>query len=714
MPSREQLETALRNADAAGDVDAATKLANALKIVDKKTGLEMTPEEAQDFGRQAQSTVSYPKEETALGAMLTGAKRGLETVGEGFLQRGAEVASFLGFDTDQFQKDLKLAGDIQQQKQKSTKEDRPISSFVGEVAGSIAAFPVAPAKIPQAMAAGAGFGVLQPTDGGAGDVAQNVAQNAALGGLGAWAAPYIQKGFNKSQAMFSGLYKKATGIDPRPEMFLPDGSLSQNGKSAMEKIGVSEEDFARLYTQLDDNLDPVAAMRTERAGEQGIDLTTAQATKDFAKQEAEQTLRASATREGTAARAIEQTQQESMKSAQEGFERGFGELADKEVRGGVVQEGLKEIQKEGGAVVSKLYDKAKETAGEAIPIDNKKLLDFIDDEVMSRPVDPSVIKSVETLMAKFGLIGGEVSQKGRFHQVTDDVGQTLTFKGEQTPLSLANANDFRKGLNRIYSGDQSGAVSQIIKQLDSQVDDIVSELPGGSARTGAFREATAAARKQREIFKAKDIIETITTFKPGTKTSKIEPDRVIDSLLKGPNVLGNMRSVKSASKSKPAIWKSVQAQGAADLFSKSINPATGDISGQRLATAVKQFGGGSTKEGEKRLKVLFGKDYGKFDSLVKSIGDATIPVKGTTNPSGTAYKLLNFMTRMGSLGAGSLDMIAPLANRVKDSVRSKNVLKSIQKAQPEKVKQAVKANDAMIDAYIQLGLTGSMKESANK
>ena len=175
-----------------------------------------------------------------------------------------------------------------------------------------------------------------------------------------------------------------------------------------------------------------------------------------------------------------------------------------------------------------------------------------------------------------------------------------------------------------------------------------------------------------------------------------------------------MRSVKSASKSKPVIWRSVQAQGAADLFSKSINPATGDISGQRLVTAIKQFGGGSTKEGEKRLRVLFGAHYKEFDNLVKSIGDATIPVKGTTNPSGTAYKLMNFMTRVGSFGTGSLDMAIPFVNKVKDAAKSKSILKSIQRAKPEKVKQAVKANDAMIDAYIQLGINGLTREAANK
>jgi hypothetical protein len=682
-------------------------------LVDKKTGFKMTPEDTKDFGRQAQSTVSYPKEDTALGAVLMGARRGVETVGEGFLQRGAELASFLGFDTDQFQKDLKLAGDIQEQKQKTTKEDRPISSFVGEVAGSIAAFPVAPAKIPQAMAAGAGFGLLQPTDGGGSDIAVNVAQNAALGGVGAYAAPYIQKGFNKSQALFSGLYKKATGADPRPEMFLPSGSLSDEGKVAMDKVGVSEEDFARLYSQLDENLDPVAAMRVERAGEQGIDLTTAQATKDFAQQEAEQTLRSVEGREGSAARSVADTQQEGIKSAQETFERSLGPVADREIRGETVQKGLREIQKEGRKEVSKLYDVAKETVGESIPIDNARLLDFIDDEVMSKPVEDSVTKSIESLMGKFGLIGGDVTQKGRFNQVIDDIGQTVTFKGEQTPLSLANANDFRKGLNRIYDGDQSGAVGNIVKQLDSQVDEIVSGLPDGSARTGAFREATAAARDQRKIFKAKDVIQKITDMKPGTKTNQLEPDRIIDSLLKGENVLSNMRKVKSASNSKPSIWKSVKAQGAADLFSKSIGPG-GDISGARLVSSIKQFGGGSTKEGEKRLKVLFGENYKEFDNLVKAIGDATIPVKGTTNPSGTAYKLINFMKRMGNFGTGALDMAIPFVNKVKDTANSQSVLKSIQKAKPEKVKQAVKANDAMIDAYIQLGLNGLAREASNK
>lgn len=673
-----------------------------------------TPERMSQFATKALETTQFPSESNELGAFLSGARRGMETIGEGILQRGAEVGEFLGIDTGKFQKELAQTGRIREQQEKATSEEFPISSTTGEIAGTIAGFPLAPAKIPQAVAAGAAFGAVQPSESGK-ETALNIAQDAAFGGLGSWAAPYIQKGFNKAQAMFSGLYKKATGIDPRPEMFDVNGSLNDRGKAALDEIGIDEDEFSRLYENLDQNLDPIAATRVERAGEQGIPLTTAQSTKDFAQQEAEQTLRSSVSREGEAARQIEKQQQESISGAQEGLERSFGEVADKEARGGTVQQALRDMQKEGRKSVTELYKQASEVKGTGTQLDNDSLLDVIDENIIDRNVANETIDTVESALAKFGLLDGEVSQAGRFNQVVGTDGKAVRFKGDQTPLTLDNAEELRQKLNQAKSGDQSGAVTQMINKLDSLVDNAVSGLADGSKKSEAFTTARKAAREQKEIFSQKDIVQNIVDMRKGTADNVIQPDRVIDSILKGKNALSNIRKVRSTLMTNPTnktvdAWKSIQAQGVADIFGQSMNPATGDISGQRLSSAIKKFGGGSVKEGEKRLKVLLGDRYTEFDSLVKSIGDATIPVKGTTNPSGTAYKILNFMTRVGSVGQFGADAVLSLGGKVKDAAKSKRVLKQIQKASPERVQQAVRANDAMIDAYIRLGMTGTLRQ----
>lgn len=673
-----------------------------------------SPESASAHARKALETLQYQPEPNMLSAFLSGAQRGMENIGQGILQRGAEVAEFFGGDTKEFQRDLAQTGRIQRQKIKSTQEEYPITTGVGEIAGTVAGFPFAPARIPQAVATGAAFGAIQPSE-SAKETITNIVQDAALGGVSSWAAPYIQAGFNKGQAMFSGLYKKATGADPRPEMFNSSGNLTDKGKQALGEIGITEDEFARLYQNLDQNLDPIAATRIARAEEQGIPLSTAQATKDFAQQEAEQTLRSGIGREAEAARQFEKSQQESIGAAQEGFERIFGEVADREARGANVQQVLTDLQKEGRKNVSDLYDEASKLQGTGAQLDNNAFLDVVDENIIDRPISDDTLNTVESALAKFGLLEGEVQKSGRFNQVMTSDGKAVKFKGDQTPLNLDNAEQLRQKLNQAKQGDQSGAVSQMINSLDSLVDDAVKALPEGSQKTDAFLAARQAAREQKQIFNQKDVVQKLVDYKKGTTELQIQPDRVIDSIIKGQNSLANIRKVKSTLMKNPTnktvdAWKSIQAQGVADIFGQSINPATGDISGQRLSSSIKRFGGGSTKEGEKRLKVLLGDKYAQFDNLVKAIGDATIPVKGTTNPSGTAYKMLNFMTRIGSVGQFGADAVVSIGNKAKDAAKARGVLKRIEKASPEKVKQAVKANDEMIDAYIRLGMTGTLRD----
>ncbi|CAM0102296.1 hypothetical protein PODOV084v1_p0046 [Vibrio phage 340E47.2] len=655
------------------------------------------------------ATVQYPSEEGIVDSFLAGANQQMVEFGTGLTNRALDVYEFFGGETGDLRERLEVSADIEAQKIKGTQEENPIATGAGQVAGAIASFPVAPAGKLAATGAGAAYGFLQRSD-STEETVKNVVADAALGGLGAAAAPYIQKGFNKGQALFSSLYKRFTGADPRPNMFTPDGQVSEVGRKTMEDLGIGEEEFARIYQTVDEKLNPIQATRQARAAEQGIPLTQGQVTKDFATQEAEETLKASVAKEGTAARQFEEGQQTAIQQAQEGFERQLGPDLTREQRGEVVQQALRGEQKAGRENVRELYDQAAKTSGLGVEIEKTPLLDTIDDLIDTRPIEEKNVKLLEKAMAKFGLIEGEVKQAGRFNQVIDSDGAAIKFRGEQTPLNLNNAEEFRQRLNQILPDDQSGAVSQVIKQLDTMVDDSINKL-SGQGKAEAFQTARTAAREQKQIFAQKDIIQNIVDYKKGTRTDTLAPDRVIDSVLKGANVKANLKRVKSvlttsANKKTNDAWKAVQAQGAADLFSQSIDPVKGGISGARLKTAIKRFGGGSEKEGRERLKILLGDKYGEFDNLVEAIGDATIPVKGVSNPSGTAYKALNFMIRAGNVGEG----VAILGARAKAAAKSRSVLRQIEKAEPEKVKQAVKANDDLIDAFVRLGVTGSLRE----
>lgn len=707
----EQTQTKTRAKDtrkAGGDLfDEVESISSGEPAKQEKT----MPKVSREQLLRMQASMDYPAEDTTLGALGAGFTRGMESVGEGIVQRGLDVYEFFGGDASQTRKDIDISRKIQAAKFKPTQEESPVAATVGEIGGTIAAFPVPASTIPKAMAVGGAFGATQYLEEGEGmgTFAKNVAVDASLGGLGQAAAPYIQKGFNKGQALFSGIYKKATGVDPRPVMFLPDGGLSIEGTKALDELGMTQDEFARIYSSLDDSLNPVQAARQARAKEAGIDLTQAQVTKDFAQQEAEQTLKAGIGRESEAARQLAEAQQQQMKGAADKFTESFGDVSQGRAETGrIAQEGVIDIETAGRKKVSDLYTAAKETEGPIVIIEREGILDAIDDSVINRPIDDKVLNTLESLMAKYGLVDGEVVKSGRFNHVLTSDGAKVKFKGEVQPLSLNNQEEFRQGLNRLYPSDESGAIKQIIKQLDDSVDATVSSLPTGSAKTTALKAARDEARNQKKIFSQKDIVQNLVDYKKGTSSLKISPDNVMDNIYLGKEGLGNLKKIRSTLLSKPtekskAAWKSIQAQGVADLFANAINPVNGDISGARLKSAIKRLGNGKIDQGERKLKLLLGEKHKEFKFLVDAIGDATIPLKGTTNTSGTAYKMLNFMTRIGSVGTLGIDAVLPLANKAKDSFKSKGVLRNIENAAPEKVKQAVKANDALIDAMISLG-----------
>lgn len=681
-----------------------------------------------DFARRAQMTVDYGADDSMLGAIGSGFKRGLEKFGEGLYQRHLDIAEFFGADKEKERSDLEVSRRIQQQKYKPTQEEYPISSTVGEIGGSIAALPLPVGRIKSlekspnlalsligkfapSAAAGGAYGATNYLESGEGvyDFAANIATDAGLGVVGELAAPFIQRGFNKGQALFSGLYKKATGADPRPEMFTETG-LTELGKQTIKDLGITSEQFEDIYRSADKNLNVEQVVRQQRADELGIPLSKGQITRDFETAEAENVLKTGIGKQSEYARGLADIQQEKIRDAMEGFQGRFGE-ADRVATGESVQSALRGQQSEMKSNIRSLYDQASKTEGEMIPLNNDLIVDTAYQAINDLPVDDKVAKTLETVFAKFGLIGSEPTKKGRFSSVVDEQDKTITFLGEQTPLNLSNTEELRQALNQIRPSDNTGAVGKVINQLDEMVEEAIETGGVGAERQQAFEAARSAAREEKKIFNQKDIINNLVGYKKGTTTDAINPATVASKITQGKEGLVNLKKVKDTLMKNPNnrsldAWKSIKAQSIGDLFSRSINPANGDISGQRLESAIKAFGGGNIGDGERKLRMLLGDEYKDFNNLRRAIGDATIPLKGTTNYSGTGARIINFLTRIGNVGNfGIGDLVLTMAEKTKGAAQARRTLRNMESSSPEKVKQAVKDNDEFIDSVIALGLS---------
>ena len=178
-----------------------------------------------------------------------------------------------------------------------------------------------------------------------------------------------------------------------------------------------------------------------------------------------------------------------------------------------------------------------------MPLNNNSIVEIADDIIVNRPITPEVEKSINTALAKFGLIGDSVEQSTRNKFKVMDGDQAITITGEVTPLTLNNAEDFRKALNKAVGADQTGSAKAVVSELDKQIATVVDEgLETG--RTAAFKTAREAAKEQFETFSAKDLIQKLTSFKRGTSTPDLDPASVIKSITKGDKAVKNKRKIK--------------------------------------------------------------------------------------------------------------------------------------------------------------------------
>lgn len=447
-----------------------------------------------------------------------------------------------------------------------------------------------------------------------------------------------------------------------------------------------------------------AAARLAAAQAEGIPLTRGQAEQSFAVQDAEQTLLAQASAEGERARQWRaEVQQPAIQAATERFQTAFGDPSlNRTQRGEVVQEAIRELRDLGKAGVNALYRTAERLGGEGLGLNVEPIKRAAREAIIEADVPDQVKNVIRQEMARYGLIGQveRMAEDGLTTVKLDD-GRKVQFYGEPRQLTVASAEEFRKAISAQYMADGPRKLSQQVKAaIDDAVEEAIERAARGEGMEGdvaaAYRQAREAHIQQRQTFNAKDVIQQLADFKKGTQTSAVQPERVAQMVFgQGPESLSNLKKVKLVLLSKPtlkskAAWQALQAQALADIFGQAVSP-NGAVSGLRLNSAIRKFG-------PEKLKVLLGEDhYNRLMQLQRVIGDATIPIAGTTNPSGSGYKLMRFFGPMVTSwvpGLGRVsEIVGALTKQAREVKQAQETLKDITEYTAEKAMRVQEADE---------------------
>lgn len=463
------------------------------------------------------------------------------------------------------------------------------------------------------------------------------------------------------------------------------------------------------------------------AKDEGIQLTRGQAEQDFSVQNDENSMRAVATKEGEKARQFFNTQQEQIRGAVERFKQSFGKDAGSAAdRGAIVKQAVSDLRDHGAEGVRELYRQAESLGGDGLKLDTKVIHDAATDVLIDEAVPEGVKRAVSQELARYGIIGkAQPTNEAGITKVTLDDGSSVQFRGPPKQLTASNAEDLRKAINRLYDPTKPNLSGQSIKPaIDDALEAALEQTAdqGAEGISDAYGAARDAFKTQKKTFAAKDIIDNLIASKKDTDTPVLLPEKAIAQVIgSGADGITNLRKVKGLLLSKPTesskqAWAAIQHQSLADIFDGAIqrNVNTGgdmleNISGAKLRTQI------FDKFGKDKLKIVLGdEEFNRLMALQRVIGNATIPLSGTTNPSGTFTKLVNYMGRGALKFTGGFgDAAVALAGKARDLATTRKTLEGITSYDGKKStgERLDKQAREFIKDYIDKGSAGTLVPS---
>lgn len=648
--------------------------------------------------------VQIPEPATGIAAAGRGIVRGLETTGAGILQRGSQALEALGIDLGTFRQELEQSERIQAAQFKPTAEAAPIPAIGGEIVGQALGLPLPASTLKGAAVTGAAIGGLEFGEKGTvGEFARNLLLGGAFGLTGQFAADKIV-GLIKAGARKAGL------VDIPDNLFKPDGTLKPEGEQFLQDEGIDIEALSdRVIAEVQaqpEGADLAQALRVAQAKELGItDLTRADVSQEFTDQSAEFALsRQRGTPEADALRQQKASQNQQIISAGEEIVRGTGGDADKLRAGQTIQDALRGSKTQRREAINQLYNIAEQEAGVALPIEQEGIAREFFEQDFRFLNDPDVsgqLQSARNQLESFSVIpptGPEsrVALKqaqvrelsARIEQLTppanelqaaqQDVlraqlqtrSQELKEASENLtrikPLTIGNAEQLRKNIRALIdpkNTKQQAALSPILDSIDNAIDEIAISDELGEAAQQAFKKARQARSQFGDDFEAKDVVQNIVSFKPGTQTDLVPSSVAFDKIMNSQARLENTQAIKqallAAGPEGKQAWQNFKATAASELMGKALTTgktASGDLrfSGANFNKALKNIG-------DDTLKEIFDRpgELARIKQLGRVTRDITILQDGVFTPSGAQVE--NALSKLSNL---AIFRLSPVTNAV--------------------------------------------------
>lgn len=677
MATLAELETALVNADKAGDTAAATRLAaEILRVRSASAGPD-----------QNDPLVQSARESATPGA--------LSRVGRGFVDVGQGVKQFIkkvsgAEDADAYSREIAEEHELYEGGRKAG-APKKLSDLVtgrdadpgfdwwrlgGNVAATapLGAFRFA-ANAPSFLrygaitGQGAAAGAAQPVLEDQGDFA---AQKAIQTSVGAAVAPVagavVEKGAqfitNRVVRPVKGFIEsslaRARGAADENAVLRPDGTLTEKGIAALKNLGLAVDDLtddvrARLQTLAEDATKTKAmtpeqqiraAMFREVTGEEA---TLGQVTRDFAQQQTEGELK-KLNSIGGPLRARLAKQNRGLLDAVEGVRAGTGAAApDEYAAGQAVSTSVRAADKEAREAVSMLYRQIGEEKGAQFKIKPQGLLDRLD-EVSDNAEADQIVASVTRKLKRFGLM--------------NDNGQLR----RGASLNAGQAEELRKFVGGLSS--DSPSKKRMLSMLVDSLDDDVKAAAGEDV----YEIARQVARTRFEDLR----IPAVRAIVDGD----VAPEQIFDKFVRRGSI-DDLKALKGYMSRETDV--AIPASGGKDVVKRdphNLGAAWNEVRGQALVHMLDQatrqsarnelddvlFSGAMFRKalkdvGDEKLGVLFTpEEIAKLEKVAK-VAEWRIPIADALNTSNTSSAMWNMVDRILSYLPGRAGMVARGAGR---------------------------------------------------
>ncbi len=637
----------------------------------------LSPEQKLAYAR-TQTTLQQPAPTSVWDAFTQGLKFGAQTVGTGAGLLGAEA-----FGQDETAELIRASRDISEQQLSAAREEFPISTLAGEITGEVS-------TLGGVGGAGAGAGLRLAR--GAAPVARG-----AAAGAGAGLAEGVVAGYGRGQAIpeaaFGGLLGAVLG-GAGPAVFSAFRGLKSSSPQVAQSAEVKVKDYVANRIRSEYGRDPTKAeleqITTAIRDSNAEDLARLAMPETPAAKEAERlalfeaeeipTTRGRITQKaedlerelrleraqsaGPATEALTEARIAESEGIRSAINRQMADLGVPEQAGETVKESLLGLQSSMASERRQAYQKLADMVEDVdkLPIstaatdDRVGIRGAVYDALFGElPVTEETRKALASAAARFGVIGdiGEATQRGTIFEIPYE-GGTITTTRPPEALNAANFEDFRKALNRASQNDKTGAVSEVIRQLDQSLDE-ATDAWGNSLNADAIAQAQEARRMfrtEKQLFENKDLIQRLTGVKQGSTTPQVYSSETVKEILKPSTateeVVKLVDTLQKGGKGTQRALANLQANSINQLLENSFSTMSNRMAGEQLFNHI-----AFAKEFDKalpKLKVLFKDNPAKLKSLENIREISTLMTKDRTNVgSDTARNLLG---QLKTLGAG--------------------------------------------------------------